>query len=42
MPISLADRTGERGISRFSLTEVPCVPGISDRAGFAHDSRITP
>jgi len=39
MPISLADRTGKRGISRFSLTEVPHVPRISDRAGSAHDSR---
>jgi hypothetical protein len=40
-PISLADKTGERRISRFSLTEVPYVHGISDRAGSAHSSRIT-
>jgi len=33
------NRTGERGISRFSRMEVPYMPWLSDPAGSTNDSR---
>jgi hypothetical protein len=38
----MINRTGGRGLSRFSRMEIPCMPRFSDRAGSSGDSRITP